>query len=104
VGLTRIPPSLHFAKCNEDDHPVDSAITAKGQTTIPKAIRDHLGLSAGDRVKFFLHPDGSVVLLPKLPVSALRGIVKPRRNPVTIDEMAEAAAAGAAGDLTRDDQ
>ena len=54
---------------------MESAITAKGQTTIPKAVRDHLGLKPGDRVKFFIHPDGSVVLLPKLPASALRGIV-----------------------------
>ena len=56
---------------------MDSAITSKGQATIPKAIREHLGLRPGDRVKFFVHPDGSVVLLPKLPVTALRGIVRP---------------------------
>jgi len=75
---------------------MESAITAKGQATIPKAIREHLRLKPGDRVKFFVHPDGSVVLLPKLPASALRGIVKPRRRPVTIEEMSAAAAAGAA--------
>ncbi|MGH7211182.1 MAG: AbrB/MazE/SpoVT family DNA-binding domain-containing protein [Acetobacteraceae bacterium] len=76
---------------------MDSAITAKGQATIPKAIREHLHLKPGDRVKFFVHPDGSVVLLPKLPASALRGIVSPRRGrPVTIEEMNEAVAAGAA--------
>jgi antitoxin PrlF len=75
---------------------MDSAITTKGQATIPKFIREHLGLKPGDRVKFFVHPDGSVVLLPKLPASALRGIVGPRRRPVTIEEMSEAAAAGAA--------
>ena len=56
-------------------------------------------MKPGDRVKFFVHPDGSVVLLPKLPASVLRGIVKPRRRPVSIEEMSEAAAAGAA-DLT----
>jgi len=76
---------------------MESAITVKGQATIPKAIRDHLGLKPGDRVKFFVHPDGSVVLLPKVPVTALRGIVKPRRRrPVTIEEMNAAIAAGAA--------
>ena len=75
---------------------MESAITSKGQATIPKAIREHLRLKPGDRVKFFLHPDGSVVLLPKLPVAALRGIVKPRRPTVTVAEMNEAAAAGAA--------
>jgi len=44
---------------------MESAITVKGQATIPKPIREHLGLQPGDRVKFFVHPDGSVVLLPK---------------------------------------
>jgi AbrB family looped-hinge helix DNA binding protein len=59
---------------------LESAITVKGQATIPKAIREHLGLKPGDQVKFFVHPDGSVVLLPKLPASALRGIIKSRRR------------------------
>src|SRR5579864_24339 len=77
---------------------VESAITVKGQATIPRAVRKHLGLKPGDRVKFFMHPDGSVVLLPKLPAAADRGIVKSRRRrPVTIDEMIDAAREGAAG-------
>lgn len=75
---------------------MESAITQKGQATIPKAIRDHLRLKPGDRVKFFVHPDGTVVLLPKLPASALRGIVKARRRrPVTLAEMRDAVANGA---------
>jgi antitoxin PrlF len=77
---------------------VESAITTKGQATIPKAIREHLGLKSGDRVKFFIHPDGSVVLLPKRSASVLRGIVKPRRRRASIAEMNEAAAAGASAD------
>ncbi len=77
---------------------MESAITVKGQATIPKAIRKHLGLKPGDRVKFFVHPDGSVVLLPKLPASTLRGIVKSRRRrPATIAEMTDAVAQSAAG-------
>jgi antitoxin PrlF len=75
---------------------MESAITIKGQATIPKSIREHLGLQAGDRVKFFVHPDGSVVLLPKLPASAVRGMVKSRRSrPVSTKQMAVAAAEGA---------
>lgn len=78
---------------------MESAITVKGQATIPKAIREHLRLKPGDRVKFFVHPDGTVVLLPKLPASAIRGIVKSRnRRPVTVAEMAASIAAeGATG-------
>ena len=68
---------------------MESALTSKGQATIPKPIRDHLHLKP-------VHPDGTVVLLPKLPPSALRGIVKPLRRPVSIAEMDEAAATGAA--------
>lgn len=77
---------------------MESALTLKGQATIPKAIRQHLHLKPGDRVKFFVHPDGTVVLLPKLPAAALRGIVKSRRTrPVTITEMSKATAEGASG-------
>jgi len=77
---------------------MESALTVKGQATIPKAIREHLHLKPGDRVKFFVHPDGSVVLLPKLPAAALRGIAKSRRSRhVTVAEMTEAAAEGAVG-------
>ncbi len=80
---------------------MESAITVKGQATIPKAIRAHLALKPGDRVKFFVHPDGSVVLLPKLTAAALRGIVKSqRRRPVTIEEMTKAAE-GAAGSISK---
>jgi AbrB family looped-hinge helix DNA binding protein len=78
------------------DKPVDAAITAKGQATIPKLIRDHLGLKPGDRVKFFLHPDGSVVLLPKLRATALRGMVQAGETHVTLEDMDAAVSARAA--------
>jgi antitoxin PrlF len=80
---------------------MESAITVKGQATIPKAIREHLRLQPGDRVKFFVHPDGSVVLLPKRPASALRGLIAGSRRPVAIESMTEAVAAGAAGKAAR---
>ncbi len=59
---------------------MESALSVKGQATIPKAIRDHLHLEPGDRIKFFLHPDGSVVILPKIPTSKLKGFVQARRR------------------------
>lgn len=74
------------------------ALTSKNQATIPKAVRDYLHLKPGDRIEFFLHPDGSAVLLPKRPVTALRGIVRPRHPSVTLDDMDEAIAAGAAAE------
>jgi antitoxin PrlF len=75
---------------------MESAITSKGQATIPKEIREHLGLKPGDRVKFFFHPDGGVMLLPKRPISALRGMLKSsRKRPATLEEMDEVIAEGA---------
>ena len=52
-------------------------------------------LRPGDRVRFFFHPDGSVVLLPRLPVTALKGMVPPRAKPLTLEEMERAIAEGA---------
>jgi len=81
---------------------MESSITVKGQATIPKMIREHLGLKPGDRLKFFLHPDGTVVLLPKLPVRTLRGMARlqRRRRPVTIAQMTKAVVEGASGGAT----
>jgi len=81
---------------------VESAITRKGQATIPKAVRDRLKLKPGDKIRFFYHPDGSVAILPVLPVTALKGIVPLPRRPVTIEDMNEAIAAGAAGEMLPD--
>jgi antitoxin PrlF len=89
---------LLFVKGNgeHESRTMESAITIKGQATIPKVIREHLGLQPGDRVKFFVHPDGSVVLLPKLSASAIRGMVKPRNaRPVTTEQMTAAVAESA---------
>ncbi len=37
-------------------------VTVKGQVTIPKPIRDLLGLTPGSRVEFDVEADGRVVL------------------------------------------
>lgn len=37
-------------------------VTVKGQVTIPKPIRDRLGLSPGSRVDFEVAADGQVLL------------------------------------------
>jgi antitoxin PrlF len=81
---------------------MESAITSKGQATLPKAIREHLGLKPGDRVKFFVHPDGSVVILPKIAASALRGVVPAPDQPVTVEQMNAAVEGGAVEDRLRD--
>ncbi len=49
-----------------------SSVTVKGQVTIPKPVRDRLGVKPGDEVKFDLTADGQVV------ISKIRG--KPARS------------------------
>ena len=43
---------------------VSASVTSKGQITIPKAVRDSLGLNPGDRVAFEMHGSSEVVLKP----------------------------------------
>jgi antitoxin PrlF len=68
-----------------------ATITSKGQTTIPKSIRQHLKLKPGDRVEFVIGENGQVALLPsKVDIADLRGLLAPAPRRVTIEEMDEA--------------
>jgi antitoxin PrlF len=80
---------------------MESALTVKGQATIPKAIREHLHVGPGDRIKFFIYPDGSVALLPKLATSSLKGMIRSPRRRVSLKTMDTAIAEGATGGIKR---
>ena len=60
---------------------ITSTITSKGQTTIPQAVREALGVTANDRIGYEF-VDGRVVLRPiRGNLLTLRGSVKPKRRP-----------------------
>jgi antitoxin PrlF len=65
----------------------DATLTSKGQTTIPKPIRDSLGMKAGDRMSFTLMPDGVVLMRVKNKrASELAGLLyKKGRKPVSVE-------------------
>ncbi|MBI4690489.1 MAG: type II toxin-antitoxin system PrlF family antitoxin [Nitrospirae bacterium] len=69
-----------------------SLITTKGQTTIPKKIRDYLKLQAGDKVDFVVKGDGKVALEPAtLDVKELEGILhRPGMRAISAEEMKKA--------------
>ncbi|WP_127904392.1 AbrB/MazE/SpoVT family DNA-binding domain-containing protein [Solirhodobacter olei] len=76
----------------------ESTVTIKGQTTLPKAIRQALDLQPGDRLRYVILDDGEVRLMRERPVSELSGLLKrPGQGPVTLEEMDEAIAQGARG-------
>lgn len=52
---------------------MEATLNSKNQAMIPKPVREFLKLKAGDRLKFFFQPDGRVVILPKTPISKLKG-------------------------------
>lgn len=74
---------------------IESAITSKGQTTLPKAVRKALGVSSGDRVRYVIMDNGDVRLLPVRPLSALFGMLAYDGPPVTLEDMDRAIAEGA---------
>lgn len=68
-----------------------SAVTSKGQVTIPKRLRDYLGLKPGSEVTFELDDDGRVVLKTavKRPVSPFAKWVGSQKGGLTTDEIME---------------
>jgi AbrB family looped-hinge helix DNA binding protein len=65
-----------------------STLTSKGQTTIPKDIRERLNLHPGDRLEFVIDEDGRVLVLPaSIDASELAGMLKPPARPVSLAEM-----------------
>lgn len=55
---------------------LESTLTIKGQTTLPKDIREGLNLSAGDKIRYVMLDDGQVRLLKVRSVKRLAGILK----------------------------
>ena len=67
----------------------EATLTSKGQTTIPKEIRDRLGMKTGDKMSFTLMPDGVVILrVKKKSISELGGLLhKKGRKTVPLGQL-----------------
>ncbi|WP_199259612.1 MULTISPECIES: type II toxin-antitoxin system PrlF family antitoxin [Paracoccus] len=74
----------------------ESTVTIKGQTTLPKSVRQALELGPGDRLRYVILDDGQVRLMRTRPVAQLAGMLRREgRRPVSLEEMEQAIAAGA---------
>ncbi len=76
---------------------LESGITSKGQTTLPKAVREALAVKPGDRVRYVIE-DGEVRILKAGPVDRLFGMLQHEGAPVTLEEMDRAIAEGASSE------
>jgi len=67
----------------------DATLTAKGQTTIPKNIRDGMGLRPKDKIHFTLLADGTVIMrAKKRSLRELYGSLHRRgRKPIPLSDM-----------------
>ena len=71
-----------------------ATLTTKGQITLPKEIRDRLGLDAGSVLDFQVLPDNTITARPVKPDGrSIRGLLKsPHAGPLTVEQMDEGIA------------
>jgi AbrB family looped-hinge helix DNA binding protein len=76
-----------------------ATLTSKGQLTLPKDVRDALGVGPGDRVDFVRMEDGNFAVLPAThSVKRLKGLIPSPKKAVSLEDMDKAIAGGAKGD------
>jgi antitoxin PrlF len=71
-----------------------ATLTSKGQITLPKEIRDRLGLDAGSMLDFQLLPDNTITARSVKPdARRIRGLLQsPHAATLTVEQMDEGIA------------
>ena len=66
-----------------------TTMTTKGQVTVPREIRERLGLKSGDKMAFTMLSDGTVVMRPKTRrLAELAGsLSRPGQPTVAVEDM-----------------
>ncbi len=68
-----------------------AVVTSKGQITIPKPVRDGLGVETGDRVEFVeLERGVYTVVAATRDVRSLKGMIPKPAKPVSVEDMNKA--------------
>ena len=69
-----------------------ATLTSKGQITIPKTVRDSLGIKSGDKVEFVVTESREALIRPiTMNVDDVFGrLHNNRRKPVSVEEMDDA--------------
>jgi len=74
---------------------IQSAITSRGQTTLPKPVREALGVQPGDRVRYAILENNEVRIIPVRPLSRLFESLPYHGKPVSLDDMRRVIVEGA---------
>ena len=65
-----------------------AVVTSKGQITIPKPVRDGLGVDTGDRVEFVELEQGVYTLVAaNRDIRDLKGVIPKPAKPVSVEDM-----------------
>jgi len=74
-------------------------LDATGRITLPREIREALGAGPGQRILLEVKEEGMVEMRPVgVDLMSLYGVLKPRKQGLTLEDMEEAIRRGAAGD------
>lgn len=67
----------------------ETTLTSKGQVTVPREIRERLGLASGDKLTFTLLSDGTVVMRAKTRrlLDLAGSLTRPGQPKVAIEQM-----------------
>jgi AbrB family looped-hinge helix DNA binding protein len=63
-----------------------ATLTSKGKVTLPKNVRDRLGIEAGDQLKFIESEQGFLVAAIR-DIRTLKGIAGRPKKSVTLEDM-----------------
>lgn len=76
----------------------ESSITIKGQTTLPKSVRQALELRPGDKLRYVILDGGQVRIMRTRPVVGLAGLLRREGQAVVSLEQMHAAIEQGAND------
>ena len=74
---------------------LQSKIFANGSTTLPKPVREALGVEAGDTVRYVISEDSVQVLRTRSMRELVGRLARDGRAPISLDAMETAIAEGA---------
>jgi antitoxin PrlF len=91
VALTKTSTKIYDMRYRKDGRVMSepTTISSKGQVTVPRDVRERLGLQAGDKIAWSMLSNGTIVLRPKTRrLADLVGILTQAGQPgVSVEEM-----------------